>query len=64
MIKIQHGPKPGRWLLAGFIVTNLLLSGCNNEQAGSQSQIPPAAVSVYDVQSQKVGEYFEYIGRL
>ena len=63
MIKIQHGPKPGRWLLAGFIVTNLLLSGCNNEQAGSQSQIPPAAVSVYDVQSQKVGEYFEYIGR-
>ena len=63
MIKTQQGHKSGKWILSGLMISTLLLSGCDSDQTEQRPQIPPAAVSVYDVQTQKVGGYSEYIGR-
>lgn len=56
------GLKPEKWLPVSALATSmLLLAGCSDEKP--QHQMPPPAVSVYSVTDQKVGDYYEYIGR-
>ncbi len=54
---------PGSWLPIGVLATSaLVLTGCS-EQKSQQTQMPPPAVSVFNVTDQQVGDYYEYIGR-
>ncbi|MGB0360193.1 MAG: efflux RND transporter periplasmic adaptor subunit, partial [Endozoicomonas sp.] len=63
MIKNITDFKPYKWLPLSTLATMvLLLSGCSDDQ-NSQRQMPPPAVSVYSVTDQKIGDYFEYVGR-
>ncbi len=54
--------KLGKWLPIGALATSLfMLAGCSDEKP--QHQMPPPAVSVFDVTDQEVGDYYEYVGR-
>lgn len=62
MISTFYGFKYGKWLPASALAASLLLmTGCSDEKP--RHQMPPAAVSVFNVTDQEVGDYFEYVGR-
>ena len=63
MYSTISGGKAGKWLaIAALSSAFILLAGCDNSQQ-QQPQMPPAAVSVFDVQSQPVGSYQEFVAR-
>ena len=65
MIKSISYFKKLKWLHLSVLATSvLLLTGCGDEQNAQQApQMPPPAVSVYNVKQTKVGDYYEYVGR-
>ncbi|WP_095210520.1 efflux RND transporter periplasmic adaptor subunit [Endozoicomonas ascidiicola] len=61
--KISHFT-PRKWLPLSALATSfLLLAGCGDDQKSQHAQMPPPAVSVYNVVEQEVGDYYEYVGR-
>ncbi len=63
MISTLFRRRPGSWWPIGVLATSaLILAGCS-EQKSQQPQMPPPAVSVFNVTDQLVGDYYEYIGR-
>ena len=55
--------KAGKWLaFAALSSVFMFLTGCDNSPQ-EQPQMPPAAVSVFDVQSEPVGSYQEFVAR-
>lgn len=55
--------KAGKWLaFAAFSSVFMFLTGCDNSQQQQQT-MPPAAVSVFKVQSEPVGSYQEFVAR-
>ena len=56
--------KLGKWLPIGALATSLLfLAGCSEDKQQNQQQMPPPAVSVFNVNDQEVGEYHEFVAR-
>ena len=63
MISTLFRRKSGGWLPISVLVTSaLILTGCSEEK-NQHMQMPPPAVSVFSVTDQKVGDYYEYVGR-
>ncbi len=56
--------KFGKWLPIGALATSILfLAGCSEDKQQQQHQMPPPAVSVFNVADQEVGEYHEFVAR-
>ena len=63
MISTLFRRQPGGWLPISVLATSaLILTGCAEENS-QHGQMPPPAVSVFSVTDQKVGDYYEYVGR-
>ena len=63
MISTLFRRKSGGWLPIGVLATSaLILTGCSEEK-NQHRQMPPPAVSAFSVTDQKVGDYYEYVGR-
>ena len=63
MISTLFRRKSGGWLPISVLATSaLILTGCSEEKS-QHRQMPPPAVSVFSVTDQKVGDYYEYVGR-
>ena len=63
MISTLFRRKFSGWLPISVLATSaLILTGCSEEKS-QHRQMPPPAVSVFSVTDQKVGDYYEYVGR-
>ena len=63
MISTLFRRQSGGWLPIGVLATSaLILTGCAEENS-QHAQMPPPAVSVFSVTDQKIGDYYEYVGR-